>query len=57
MLAYKLDKNIPMEKLTSDINKLLESCGQDRTNMVLVISVKSIDTETTNLIPKIEHHE
>lgn len=55
MLAYRLDKNIDSEKLVNDINKMLSKESGDKSQMVLVISLKHLSQEDVSLIPKLEH--
>lgn len=53
MLAYRLDKQIPSEKIIQDIQKLVSSRSKETDSLVLVISLKSISNTDTTLIPKI----
>lgn len=55
MLAYRLDKNIDSEKLVNDINKMLSKESGDKSQMVLVVSLKHLSQESVCLIPKLEH--
>ena len=53
MIAYRLDKSISVEKLASDINKLLEKESRDKSNLILVVTIK----ETNEHIPKLPSPE
>lgn len=55
MLAYKLDKEIPVEKLMNDINKLLSSERDGLENKILYICVKNICYDNDSHILKLEH--
>lgn len=55
MLAYRLDKNIDSEKLANDINRMLSKESGDKSQMVLVVSLKHLSQESVCLIPKLEH--
>jgi len=54
MLAYRLDKNIDSEKLVNDINRMLSKESGDKSQMVLVVSLKHLSQEDVSLIPKLE---
>jgi len=54
MLAYRLDKQIPAEKIIQDIQKLVSSRGEETDSLVLVITLNKITNTDTTLIPKIE---
>ena len=55
MLAYKLDKNISPEKLINDINQMLSKESGDKSQMILVVSLKHLSQEDVSLIPKLEY--
>lgn len=55
MIVYKLDKDISVEKLAQDINKLLSRETIDTTNTFLCVSLKKISYEDTSHIPKITY--
>lgn len=42
MLVYKLDKNIPAEKILNDINKMISKSQIESGEKLLVISIKNI---------------
>lgn len=57
MIYYKLDKEIPAEKILKDIQKLVTST-QDSFNKILVISIKDVtDYAGDNPLPKITYKE
>lgn len=55
MLAYRLDKQIPAEKIIQDIQKLVSSRSDENDSLVLVITLNKITNTDTTLIPKIEY--
>lgn len=57
MLAYSLNKNISVEKIFSDINKMIENFRQqdDTTDILLVIDIKAVTQDNNSLIPKLEY--
>lgn len=58
---YKLDKNIPCEKLCQDISELvnlLQANGQNSQESILTIEIKTIDQDNGDgHMPKIEHKQ
>lgn len=56
MILYKLDKNISMEKLAQDINRLLERETIEPANTFLCVSLKKITYDDTSHIPKITYN-
>lgn len=55
MIYYKLDKEIQVDKLVKDIQKLLSN-QTDLHNTVLVLSLqKIVDYAGDSLLPKIEY--
>lgn len=56
MLYYKLDKNIPSEKLLADISKLV-SKEQDTSNKILTIYIRDIsDYDGDSLLKKLPYY-
>lgn len=55
MICYKLDKDLSMEKLAQDINKLLSKQSYDHDKTILCIMLKNITYDDTSMIPKIEY--
>lgn len=57
MIYYKLDKEIPAEKILKDIQKLVTST-QDSFNKILVITIKDVtDYAGDSPLPKITYKE
>lgn len=54
MLAYCLNKDLNGQKILSDIQKLIDKSVKSPSS-ILVIQIKEIVTETSDLIPKIEY--
>ena len=56
-LAYSLNKNVPLEKITDDILKMCQKISQDELgDMVLVISLnKKFDYKGDSPLPKIPY--
>ena len=57
MIAYVLDKDISGEKILQDIQNLIAKFKQNSQNKtpVLYIDIRTISSEDTSIIPKIEH--
>lgn len=55
MLVYKLDKEIPVQKLMNNINTLLSKEQDNTNNKLLCISIKHISHDSDSTIPKIGH--
>ena len=57
MLFYRLDKDIPAEKIVQDIQNLVQKFSQSNPQdiPILTISIKTISQENTSIIPKIEN--
>lgn len=55
MLVYKLDKEIPVEKLMNDINRLLSKEQDNIDNKLLCINIKHISHNSDSYIPKLDH--
>jgi hypothetical protein len=56
-LYYSLDKNIPIEKLSRDIQNLVSKFASinGKENLLLCVEIKKIETDTSSLTPKIEN--
>jgi hypothetical protein len=56
-LSYSLNNNISSEKLSADINKLIDKFVQDNGNddLLLCVEIKKITSTTNSLIPKLEY--
>ena len=59
MKSYRLDKKIDGEKILQDIQNLVTKFTQTNTNKIpiLYIDIRTITSEDTTLIPKIEYKE
>jgi hypothetical protein len=59
MLYYKLDKNLPGEKILQDIQKLVtKNSNGNNEEIILVISIKKITNYSgDSLVPKLEYQE
>ena len=59
MKSYRLDKKIDGEKILKDIQDLVTKFTQTNTNKIpiLYIDIRTITSEDTSLIPKIEYKE
>jgi len=55
MIAYSLKNSIPVEKLQSDINKLISQFKEPPETLILYIDIRKITTEDNSLIPKLEY--
>ena len=55
MILYKLDKDISVEKLTQDKNRLLKQETIEPSNTFLCVSLKKITYDDTSHIPKITY--
>jgi len=55
MRAYKLDKSISAEKIIGEINKLIQINKENIQNKLLIIDIKTITTDDSSLIPKLEY--
>lgn len=55
MIVYKLDKDISVEKLAQDINRLLKQETIEPANTLLCVSLKKISYDDTSHIPKITY--
>jgi hypothetical protein len=56
-LSYSLNNNISSEKLSADINKLIDKFVQDNgdDDLLLCVEIKKITSTTNSLIPKLEY--
>lgn len=56
-LYYVLNKNINIEKLSNDINSLIQKFIQQNggENLLLSVEIKKINLETNSLVPKLDH--
>lgn len=57
-LYYKLDKDIACEKICQDLSQLIGAFynnGNNSQDSILVLEIKTIEDNNTDLIPKIEH--
>jgi len=59
MKSYRLDKKIEAEKILKDIRDLIEKFSQNNSNKIpiLYIDIRTITSEDTSLIPKLEYRE
>lgn len=59
MLFYRLDKDIPAEKIVQDIQNLVQKFSQSNPQdiPILTIGIKTISQENTSIIPKIEYKD
>ena len=59
MKSYRLDKKIEAEKILKDIQDLIEKFSQNNSNKIpiLYIDIRTITSEDTSLIPKLEYKE
>lgn len=56
MIFRKIDQQIQANQLLQDIDRLINTIQtEDRSKKLLVISIKDIATENTDLIPKLEY--
>lgn len=56
-LYYNLDREIPVEKLQSDINRLIEQFTKEngKENLLLCVSIKQVSGTNNSLINKLEY--
>jgi hypothetical protein len=57
MIYIKLDKNIQCESICQKIQQLIATMSQDTSQSILVIDIKPINNDDTNLIPKLEYSQ
>jgi hypothetical protein len=57
MIAYSLKNSVTIEKLQSDINKLISGYKEPPENLILYIDVRKVTTDDNSLIPKLEYKE
>lgn len=55
MLAYTLDKPIDGNKLLQDIQNLIQKQNSSEVQMILVIKLQEIVSDSTSHIPKLEY--
>lgn len=60
MIAYSLNQDINSQKILEDIQKLIHSKVRETNNsvpLVLVIDIKEISQQDSNIISKIEYKQ
>lgn len=59
MLAYNLENNISIEKLTDDINRLVENFKKNNPDRIpiLYIDIRSIVSDDTSHILKLKYND
>ena len=57
MIYIKLDKNIQCGSICQKIQQLIATMSQDTSQSILVIDIKPINNDDTNLIPKLEYSQ
>jgi hypothetical protein len=57
MIYIKLDKNIQCESICQKIQQLIATMSKDTSQLILVIDIKPINNDDTNLIPKLEYSQ
>jgi late competence protein required for DNA uptake (superfamily II DNA/RNA helicase) len=56
MLAYSLNKNVDGQKILVDIQQMIEKRMKETSEqLILVIDLKTINSETNDLMPKLEN--